>query len=62
VVPSSFLEIYCSKIVKDGKKEPRTHAFSFVTMVTEEGARKAIAELDGKEFLGKPIIIKVRAD
>jgi hypothetical protein len=28
-------------------------------METEEGAQRAIAELDGQEFLGKPIVIKV---
>ncbi|MCA1964889.1 MAG: RNA-binding protein, partial [Prosthecobacter sp.] len=33
----------------------RSKGFAFVTMATVEEARRAVAELHGKEFMGRPL-------
>ena len=40
----------------------RPRGFAFVEMATAEGMRKAIAELDGKDFEGRPLTVKVAED
>ena len=40
----------------------RPRGFAFVEMATPEGANKAIAELDGKNFEGRPLNVKVAED
>ena len=37
----------------------RPRGFAFVEMATAEGMRKAIAELDGENFEGRPLTVKV---
>jgi RNA recognition motif-containing protein len=37
----------------------RPRGFAFVEMATAEGMRKALAELDGKDFEGRPLTVKV---
>lgn len=37
----------------------RPRGFAFVEMATAEGMQKAIAELDGKDFEGRPLTVKV---
>ena len=40
----------------------RPRGFAFVEMATAEGMRKAIAELDGESFEGRPLTVKVAED
>lgn len=40
----------------------RPRGFAFVEMATAEGMQKAIAELDGTSFEGRPLTIKVAED
>src|SRR5262245_59083798 len=37
----------------------RPRGFAFVEMATAEGMQKAIAELNGKDFEGRPLTVKV---
>jgi RNA recognition motif-containing protein len=37
----------------------RPRGFAFVEMATAEGMQKAIAELDGENFEGRPLTVKV---
>jgi RNA recognition motif-containing protein len=37
----------------------RARGFAFVEMATVEGMQKAIAELDGQNFEGRPLTVKV---
>ncbi len=37
----------------------RPRGFAFVEMATAEGMQKAIADLDGKDFEGRPLTVKV---
>jgi|SRR3954463_12600047 RNA recognition motif-containing protein len=37
----------------------RPRGFAFVEMATAEGMQRAIAELDGKDFEGRPLTVKV---
>jgi RNA recognition motif-containing protein len=40
----------------------RPRGFAFVDMATPEGMQKAIADLDGKDFEGRPLTVKVAED
>lgn len=40
----------------------RLRGFAFVEMATAEGMQKAIAELDGEDFEGRPLTIKAAED
>lgn len=40
----------------------RPRGFAFVEMATVEGMQKAIAELDGESFEGRPLTVKVAED
>jgi RNA recognition motif-containing protein len=40
----------------------RPRGFAFVEMATAEGMQKAIAELDGENFEGRPLTVKVAED
>src|ERR1044071_7357192 len=40
----------------------RPRGFAFVEMATAEGMQKAIAELDGESFEGRPLTVKVAED
>ena len=44
-------------IVKD-KFSGRSKGFGFVTFAEDDAATKAIAELDGQDFNGRPIAVK----
>ena len=35
----------------------RSKGFAFVTMMTIEDAKKAVADLNGKEFMGRPLVV-----
>ncbi len=47
-------EVVEAKIIID-RQTGRSKGFGFVTMATEEGAQKAVAELNGKELDGREI-------
>lgn len=40
----------------------RPRGFAFVEMATAEGMQRAIAELDGQSFEGRPLTVKVAED
>lgn len=40
----------------------RPRGFAFVEMATAEGMQKAITELDGQSFEGRPLTVKVAED
>ncbi len=44
------------KIIMD-RNTGKSRGFGFVTMATEEGAKKAIEELNGKELDGRALVI-----
>lgn len=44
-------------IIKD-KFSGKPKGFGFVTMADADSAKQAIAELDGKELGGRPIVVK----
>lgn len=35
----------------------RSKGFAFVTMTSIDGAKKAVADLNGKEFMGRPLVV-----
>ena len=45
-------------IIKD-RMTQRSKGFGFVTMATVEEAQNAMSALNGKDFLGRPLTIKV---
>jgi cold-inducible RNA-binding protein len=44
-----------SAVVIEDRETGRSRGFGFVEMQTQEDGEKAITELDGKEFAGRPI-------
>jgi len=46
-------------VVISDKMSGRSKGFGFVTMADEAAAQKAIAELDGKEFDGRPLKVSL---
>jgi cold-inducible RNA-binding protein len=46
-----------AKVITD-RETGRSKGFGFVEMATDEDAKKAIAELDGKEVSGRAIAVK----
>ncbi len=53
---SEYGEIESLKIIKDQFTE-RSRGFGFIEMADEKDARKAIATLNGKDFMGKTLIV-----
>ena len=53
---SEYGEIESLKIIKDQFTE-RSRGFGFIEMVDEKDARKAIAGLTGKDFMGKTLTV-----
>lgn len=45
------------KIIKD-RETGRSKGFAFCEIEEEEGAKKAIAELNGSEYGGRPMVVK----
>jgi|GEM_PF-677848 len=51
-----------SGIVKNAEvvvnsRTQRSKGFAFVTMTSVDGAKKAVADLNGKDFMGRPLIV-----
>jgi RNA recognition motif-containing protein len=53
---SEYGEIESLKIMKDNFTE-RSKGFGFIEMVDENDAKKAIATLNGKDFMGKSLTV-----
>ncbi len=53
---SEYGEIESLKIIKDNFTE-RSKGFGFIEMVDENDAKKAIANLNGKDFMGKSLTV-----
>jgi RNA recognition motif-containing protein len=53
---SEYGEIESLKIIKDQFTE-RSRGFGFIEMADEKDAKKAIATLNGKDFMGKTLIV-----
>lgn len=53
---SEYGEIESLKIIKDQFTE-RSRGFCFIEMVDENDAKKAIATLNGKDFMGKSLTV-----
>src|SRR4030042_2716433 len=53
---SEYGEIESLKIMKDNFTE-RSKGFGFIEMVNENDAKKAIATLNGKDFMGKSLTV-----
>jgi RNA recognition motif-containing protein len=53
---SEYGEIESLKIMKDNFTE-RSKGFGFIEMVDEKDAKKAIATLNGKDFMGKSLTV-----
>lgn len=49
-------QVVSASVIKD-KFSGRSKGFGFVEMSTEEEAQKAVAELNGKEFDGRTIVV-----
>lgn len=45
------------KIIKD-RETGRSKGFAFCELEEEEGAKKAIAELNGSDYAGRPMVVK----
>jgi RNA recognition motif-containing protein len=45
------------KIIKD-RETGRSKGFAFCEIEEEEGAKKAIAELNGSDYAGRPMVVK----
>ena len=45
------------KIIKD-RETGRSKGFAFCELEEEEGAKKAITELNGSEYAGRPMVVK----
>lgn len=53
---SEYGEIESLKIIQDQFTD-RSKGFGFIEMVNEEDAKKAIATLNGKDFMGKSLTV-----
>ncbi len=53
---AEYGEIDSAKIITD-KFTQRSRGFGFVEMKDDEAARKAIAELNGHDFMGKNLVV-----
>jgi len=53
---SEYGEIESLKIIKD-QFTNRSKGFGFIEMINEKDAKKAIATLNGKDFMGKTLIV-----
>ena len=51
---SAHGEVVEAVVIKD-KFSRRSKGFGFVTFANEEGAQKAISEMDGKDLEGRPL-------
>ncbi|WP_185850843.1 RNA recognition motif domain-containing protein [Blattabacterium cuenoti] len=57
----SIGEVLHTKIIFDetSSNRKRSKGFGFIEMSSEESAKKAIEKLNGKEFMGRNIIVSV---
>ena len=53
---AAYGEVTSAKIIMD-KVTQRSRGFGFVEMADEGAARQAINELNGKDFLGKSLVV-----
>jgi len=53
---AEYGEVDSAKIITD-KFTQRSRGFGFVEMKDDESARKAIDELNGKDFMGKNLVV-----
>lgn len=51
---SKFGDVEDAVVITD-RQTRRSKGFGFVTFVNEEDAKKAISEMDGKDFMGRAI-------
>lgn len=49
-------EVVSAKVIMD-RDSGRSKGFAFVEMASDEDAKKAIAQLDGKELDGRPVAV-----
>lgn len=49
-------EVVSANVIVD-RETNRSKGFGFVEMASDDEAKKAIAELDGKELDGRPIVV-----
>ena len=54
---SPYGEVLSVKLVSD-RETGRARGFGFVEMPDDDAARKVIAELNGAEFDGRPMVLK----
>lgn len=53
-----FGDVTSAKIIMD-KTTGKSKGFGFVEMADEEGANKAIEALNGQNFMGRPLVVKI---
>lgn len=56
-VIAEYGEVVSCKIITD-RETRRSKGFGFVEMSDDEAAKKVIAELNGAEFDGRPMVVK----
>lgn len=55
---SPFGEVVSAQVVKE-RETGRSRGFGFVEMETEEQAQNAMKEMDGKELMGRSIVVNL---
>lgn len=55
---SSFGEVVSAQVIKE-RDTGRSRGFGFVEMETEEQAQNAMKEMDGKELMGRSIVVNL---
>ncbi|MCX7954031.1 MAG: RNA-binding protein [Bacteroidales bacterium] len=56
-----FGPVISAKVVRD-RKTHRSKGYGFVDMENDEDAQHAIKKLNGKEIMGRPVIVKEAKD
>jgi len=55
---ASFGNITEAKIVLD-RESNKSRGFGFVTFASDAEASKAVAEMDGRDMMGRPVAVKI---
>ena len=50
-------DVVATQLVLEKFDRERSKGFAFVTMMTLEDAKKAVADLNGKDFMGRPLVV-----